>query len=147
MAANINAIFPVAPYVAFASLKEVSPCTTRVPTVTAGLAANNIIALTAASTNGLRIDKIQVQACSSSLVSPCNTQLVTIWLWDATTAWPIDEITVTATTPSATSPAFNNYKLYQNLVIPATNVLYVSNTTQTNSNTTALCVSAYGGIY
>ncbi len=147
MAANVNAIVPIAPYVKSLSLAAVTANTTRAPTATADLAAANIFALTAASTNGLRIDKIQVQACSSVITAPTAAQVVTIWEWDGTTAWPIDEIPVTVVTPSTTAVAFSAYHVYTNLVLPPTHVLYASTTVTTTATTTALCVTAFGGTY
>ncbi len=147
MAANINAIYPATPYAITASLAAVTACTTRAPTVTASLAAANIVAFVPVSTNGLRIDKIQVQACSSSFTAPTAAQTVTIWMWDGTTAYVIDEILVTLVTPSTTVAAFNTSKTYTNLVLPATFALYMSTSITTTASTTALSVSAFGGAY
>lgn len=147
MAANINAIYPATPYAVTASLAAVTACTTRAPTVTASLAAANIVAFVPVSTNGLRIDKIQVQACSSSFTAATAAQTVTIWMWDGTTAYVIDEILVTLVTPSTTVAAFNTSKTYTNLVLPATFALYMSTSITTTASTTALSVSAFGGAY
>jgi hypothetical protein len=141
-------VFAQTPYYKAASLAAVSACTTRAPTATAGLAAANIIALTAVSTNGLRIDSIQVQACSNAIGATTAAQTVLIWMWDGTNAYVIDEIQVSATTPSATTPAFTFMKTYTNsILVPAANILYVSTTVATTASTTALLVSAFGGVY
>jgi hypothetical protein len=147
MPANQSPIFPLVPITHFVSLAAVTACTTRAPTATASLAAANIVELCPVSTNGKRIDKIQVQACSSSFTAPTANQTVTVWQWDGTTAWPIDELTVTALTPSTTSPAFSTSKSYTDLVLPPTHKLFVSTSVTTTASTTALRVAAFGGDY
>ena len=147
MAANVEPIFPSTPYAVSVTLAAQTACTTRAPTATAGLPAANIIELTPTSTNGRRIDKITVQAASSAIGAATAEQLVGIWLWDATTAFLIDEIDVDLITPSATALAFNTFKTYTNLVLPAAFKLYVSTTVTTTANTTALSISVFGGDY
>ncbi len=147
MAANTAPIFPVAPYAKQLSLTAVTACTTRAPTATASLAAANIFELTPASTNGVRVDKITVRACSSSISAATVAQTVLIWLWDGTTAYVVDELTVTAQTPSTTSPAFSVSNTYSNLVLPPTYKLFASTTVTTTASTTALSVQVFGGEY
>ena len=147
MAANINPIFPVTPYAVTANLSAVTACTTRGPTVTASLAAANIIILCPASTNGLRVDQILVQASSTAITAPTAAQLVGLWMWNGTTAFLIDEFVVTLVTPSTTAPCFTTYKTYSTLVLPAAFALYVSTTITTTAATTALTVSLFGGTY
>lgn len=147
MAAGTAPIFPAAPYVASASLTAITACTTRAPTATAGLAAANIIVLVPVSTNGIRVDMIQVKGASSSFTAATVAQTVTIWEWDGTTAWPIDEILVTAVTPSTSVASFLGQKSYTNLVLPATHALYVSTSITTTASTTALVATAFGGAY
>ncbi len=147
MGANNQPIFPGSPAVGNANLTAVSACTTRAPIATANLATNNLVQLVPTTTNGLRIDKIQVQAASSSITSATAAQLVQLWLYDGTTAWLIAEIAVTAITPSTTAAGFNGAYYPTNLVIPATYSLYVSTTVATTASTTALIVTAFGGDY
>lgn len=147
MAANIYPIFPGTPYAISASLTAATACTTRAPTATANLAAANIVALTGTSTNGRRIDKIQVQAASTSITAPTVAQVVGIWMWDGTTAYLIDEIEVAAVTPSTTTVAFVTSNSYTDLVLPAAFKLYMSTTITTTASTTALTVSVFGGDY
>lgn len=147
MAAGTTAIFPATPFAITASLTAVTACTTRAPTVTASLAAANISLLCASSTNGRRVDKISVQACSTSITAPTAAQTVLIWMWDGTTAYVIDEFLVTVVTPSTTVAAFNTFKTYPNLVLPAAFALYMSTTVTTTAATTALSVVVYGGDY
>ena len=154
MAANTAPIYPLLPYIVNASLAAVTACTTRAPTATASLAAANISLLvpagasqTPASTAGTRIDKIQVKGCSSSFTAATAAQTVTIWEWDGTTAWPIDEILVTLVTPSTTVASFYGANSYSNLVLPVLHALYISTSITTTASTTALCVTAFGGTY
>ena len=147
MAANTSPIFALTPYAINASLAAATACTTRAPTATASLAAANILALTDVSTNGRRIDKIQVQACSSSITATTAAQIVGIWMWDGTTAYLIDEIVIAAQAPSTTSAAFQTSKTYTNLVLPAAFKLYMSTTVTTTASTTALSVQVFGGDY
>lgn len=148
--ANQSPIYPLAPYAVNASLAAVTACTTRAPTLTANLAAANISLLAPAGVGnnaGLRVDKIQIQACSSSIIAATTAQTVLIWMWDGTTAFVVDEIVVTVTTPSTTAAAFNSFHTYTNLVLPNTFALYVSTTVTTTAATNALSVQLFGGTY
>ena len=147
MPANIAPIFPATPYAISVSLAAVTACSTRAPTVTASLAAANILELCPVSTNGRRIDKIQVQACSSAIGATTAAQIVGIWMWDGTTAYLIDEITIAAQTPSATSTAFVTSKTYTDTVLPSSFKLYTSTTVTTTASTTALSVTLFAGDY
>ena len=147
MAVNNNPIFPATPYAITVSLAAVTACTTRAPTATASLAAANIIQLCPVSTNGKRVDKIQVQGASSAITAPTAAQLVDIWMWDGTTAFVIDQIVVTLVTPSTTVVQYTGSKSYTTLVLPAAFALYVSTSITTTASTTALSVSLFGGDY
>lgn len=147
MPANTTPIFPATPYIKRLSIAAQTACTTRAPTATASLAAANIIELTPVSTNGLRIDAITVNACSTSITAPTVAQLVGIWLWDGTTASLIDEIVVTAVTPSTTAVSFTTTKNYSTLVLPPEFKLFASTTVTTTASTTALQVTVLGGAY
>ena len=147
MAVTATPIFAQAPYIKSTSLAAAAACTTRAPTATASLAAANIVELTPVSTNGLRIDAIEVNACSSAIGATTAAQLVGVWVWDGTTAYLIDEIIVSAQTPSTTAAAFTITKQYSNLVLPAAFKLFVSTTVTTTASTTALQVTCFGGSY
>ena len=147
MSANINPIMPLTPLAPTTSLAAVTACSTRAPTATAGLAGANIFSLLASQTNGARIDKIHVNACSSAITSATVAQTVLVWLWDGTIAWVVDEIAVTAVTPSTTAVAFSVEKPYSNFVIPTGYGVYVSTTVTTTASTTALQVTLFGGAY
>jgi hypothetical protein len=147
MAKTATPVFAQNAFIKTLSLAAVSACTTRAPTVTASLAAANIFQLCDVSTNDRRIDKIQVNACSSSITAPTVAQIVQLWLWDGTSAYLFDEIQVTAQTPSTTSNAFNTIKSYDPLLLPSSYKLFASTTVTTTASTTALQVSCFGGDY
>ena len=140
-------IFAQTPFVKSLSLAAVTACTTRAPTATASLAAANIVELTPVSTNGRRIDRIDVTACSSAITAATAANLVGIWLWDGTTASLIMEIAVSAQTPSATAAAYSTSVYPIGMVIPAAYKLFASVTVTTTASTTALQVTAFGGDY
>lgn len=147
MTQNVAPIYPLTPYAISATLAAVNACTTRAPTATASLAGANISLLCDTSTNGRRIDKIAVQACSSSITAPTAAQTVLIWMWDGTTAYVLDEFVVTLQTPSTIASAFRLEHSYQTLTLPAAFKLYMSTTVTTTASTTALSVQVFGGDY
>lgn len=141
-------VFTQTPFLKTLSLAAVTACTTRAPTATASLAAANIVELTPVSTNGRRIDSVTVSACSSAIGAATVAQIVGIWAWDGTTAYLIEEIDVSAVTPSATVDAFSTtwYPTIP-LVLPAAFKLFASTTVTTTASTTALQVTVQGGDY
>lgn len=146
MSVTPTPVFAQSPSITSVTLAAQTACTTRAPTATASLAGANIIQFVNTSTNGLRIDSIKVQACSSSITAATAANIVQIWIWDGTTAWLNDEILVTAVTPSTTAAAFSTIYTYaQPLILPPTYKLYVSLTVTTTASTTALLVTANGG--
>jgi len=149
MTANTAPIFPISPIIGIASLAAATACTTRGPIAYASLGSSPCYAvqLMATSTNGVRIDKIQVQAISTSMVAATVAQTVLIWATDGVTAYVVDEISVSAVTPSTVVPAFVTSKSYTNLNLPATWSLWASTTVTTTASTTALAVEAFGGAY
>jgi hypothetical protein len=148
MPVTATPIFAQAPYMACTTLAVQTACTTRGPTVTANLAAANIIQIVPTSTNGLRIDSIQVNACSTAFTSATAGNIVGIWVWDGTTAFLFTEILVTAITPSTTVAGFTTTLTFANpLVLPSTFKLYASVSVTTTASTTALQVSVMGGSY
>ena len=148
MAVTSTPIVAQTPYAKSLTLAAQTASTTRAPTATAGLAAANIVAFVPISTNGLRIDSIQVNNCGTGITTANAAQLVDIWMWDGTTAFLIAEIPVLATTPSTTAAAFNTtFTFPQPLNLPAAFALYASTTVTTTAAGTALQVTAYGGAY
>ena len=148
MPVTATPIFAQTPYAKTLTLAAQTACTTRAPTATASLAGANITAFVPVSTNGLRIDSIQVNAVGTGISTVNAAQLVNIWMWDGTTAFMILEIAVTAVTPSTTAAAFTTtYTFSAPLVLPAAFALYASTTVTTTAAGTALQVTAYGGAY
>lgn len=146
MANTANSITsPQAAFLGHCDLTGASACTTRAPTATASLAgANIVIALAANATADQRISKIVVKGASSSISAATAGNLVGIWVWDTTKAYLLDEIPVSAVTPSTTVASFYGEKTFDDLVLPATHALYMSVTVATTSSTTALVASIHG---
>jgi hypothetical protein len=141
-------IFVQAPLIGYLDMSAVTACTTRGKTATASLAGANILQLLNTTTNGCRIDSIQVNACSTSITAATAANLVGIWIWDGTNAQLYTEIAVSALTPSTTTAAFTTTVTLTNpLVLPATYKLYASVTVTTTAATTALQVFTFGGSY
>lgn len=138
MAANISPIFPLTPVIGIATLVTPTALTTRTNiTGTTGL-----IQLTPTSSFGKKVPLITIQSTQTSVAG-----LLSIWLYNGTTSYLIDEIPITAVTPSTTAVGFSVQRDYSTLwnsaiVLPATYQLYVSVTVQQN-----LTVLAHGGDY
>ena len=148
MATTATPIFAQTPYIKALSLAAQTACTTRAPTVTASLAAANIVAFVPTSTNGLRIDSIQVNAVGTSISTANAANVVGIWAHDGTTAYLINEIVVTAVTPSATAAAYTGTLTFaQPLNLPSAYSLYASVGVTTTAAGTALQATAFGGAY
>lgn len=148
MAVTSTPIFAQTPYAKTLTLVAQTACTTRAPTATASLAGANITAFVPVSTNGLRIDSIQVNAAGTGITTANAANLVDIWLWDGTTAFMILEVAVTAVTPGTVTAAFTTtYTFPAPLVLPAAFALYASTTVTTTAAGTALQVTAFGGAY
>jgi hypothetical protein len=148
MAVTATPIFAQTPFIATLDLSAQTACTTRAPTATASLAGANIVQFVGTSTNGRRIDAIQVNACGTSMTTANAANVVGIWRWDGTKAYLIAEVTVTAVTPSTTSPAFTTTLTFaQPLNLPAADKLYASVGVTTTAAGTALQLTAFGGDY
>jgi hypothetical protein len=140
-------IFAQTPYIKSLSLLTTAACTTRAPTATASLAAANIVELTPVSTNGRRIDAIEVAAAANAIGGATVAGIIGIWAWDGTTAYLIDEIPVLPVPPSATAPAFTTKRNYSDLNLPAAFKLFASTSVTLAAATTALTVTVFGGDY
>jgi hypothetical protein len=149
MATTPNSIItPQGPLLAPVSLAAVTACATRAPTSVASAAGANIFQVPATITsNGCRIDRIYVKGVSSSITAATVAQTVTVWVSDGTTVWPIDEILVTAVTPSTTVASFQTFNTYTGLLLSSTQSLWVSTSITTTAATTALDVIATGAVY
>ncbi|CAB4136739.1 hypothetical protein UFOVP842_52 [uncultured Caudovirales phage] len=148
MAVTSTPIFAQTPYVKTLTLAAQTACTTRGPTATASLAGANITAFVPVSTNGLRIDSIQVNGVSTAIGQASVANVVGIWIWDGTTAYLWTEILTTVVTPSATAVAYTGtYTPTLPLNLPAAFALYASVTVTTTAAGSALQVTAFGGAY
>ena len=133
MPANTTPIFPLAPIVGTATLTSATAITSRANiTGTTGL-----VQITATSTNGTRVDAINVKSKATSVAS-----IISIWIYNGTTSFLYDEFDVTAITASTTVDSFTLTKTYNNLTLPPTYQLFISETVQTDVN-----VFAFGGTY
>lgn len=133
MAANTVPIFPASPAIGIATLTAATAITTRTNiTGTTGL-----VQLTPTTTNGCRVDAITVKSKATSVAS-----IVSLWIYNGATSFLFDELDVAAVTASTTADSFNLTKVYQNLVLPPTYQLYISETVQTD-----LTAFAFGGNY
>ena len=149
MAVTSTPIFAQTPYAKTLTLAAQTACTTRAPTATGSTTAANIIAFVPASTNGLRIDSIQVNACGTGITTANAANIVGVWIDDGTTAFLLTEILVTAVTPSASATAAftTTYTFPIPLNLPAAFVLKASVGVTTTAAGTALQVTAFGGAY
>lgn len=148
MAVTSTPIFAQTPYVKTLTLAAQTACTTRGPTATASLAGANITAFVPVSTNGLRIDSIQVNAVSTAIGQASVANVVGIWLWDGTTAYLWTEIVTIVVTPSATAAAYTaTFTPSLPLNLPAAFALYASVGVTTTAAGSALQVTAFGGAY
>ena len=136
MAANITTIFPVSPIVGIATLTAATAITSRANiTGTTGL-----VQLTATSTNGTKIDAITVQAKGTTVAN-----IIDIWIYNGTTSYLYAEISVSAITPSTTTVAFTSTTTFNNLVLPPTYQLYISE--QVGTTSADFNIIAFGGQY
>lgn len=133
MPANTAPIFPLSPVVGIATLTAATAITSRANiTGTTGL-----VQLAAISSNGKRIDAILVKGKATSVASN-----VFVWIYNGTTSFLYDEVSVPAVTASNTNESVLVQKNYQTLVLPPSFSLYISQSVQTDLN-----VYALGGDY
>lgn len=141
-------IFVQSPLIGYLDMSVQSACTTRAKTATASLAGAFIFQILNTTTNGCRIDSIQVNACANLIGGATTANLVGIWIWDGTNAQLYTEIPVTALTPSATVASFTTTLTFTNpLVLPPTYKLYGSVSVATTAAANALQVFTFGGSY
>ena len=132
MAANTSPLYPLTPVVGHGIIVATSTARTQV----VGTGTNTSV--TAASTDGLRIDAIRVQATAATAAA-----CITLWIYDGTNQDLFDEIVVSAVTPGNTTPAFSAVKYYDPpLVLPATYRIFAATTIGQNTN-----VFAHGGAF
>jgi hypothetical protein len=133
MPAGTSPIFPQVPIIGIATMVSNTAVTARTNIVgTTGLTQ-----LTANSTNGTRIDFIEVQGQGTTAAT-----IINVWLNDGTTSYLVEEITLAAVTANTTTVAASNTIAYTRLTLPPTQRLFVSQ--QVSANVT---VFAFGGTY
>ena len=101
---------------------------------------HQVVQLTATSTNGTKVDAITVTAKGTTVAN-----IVDIWIYNGTTSFLYAEIAVSAVTPSTTVQAFTTTVPFNNLVLPPTYQLYISE--QVGTTSADLNVMAFGGQY
>jgi hypothetical protein len=95
-----------------------------------------LTSLFAGGASGSRIDQIVVRATSTT-----TQGCIRLFMYSGSgNATLIDEISVAAITPTATDPAFNTSKTYNNLFVPNGYTLYVC-----THNSESFAVHAIGG--
>jgi hypothetical protein len=106
------------------------------------------VSLVPTQTDGVRIDKITVKNSATAINGATTAGTVIVWLVEnAGSGYPIDEILVTAVTPSASVASYTGSATYTNLVIPTGWSIWVSGTIAGAAAANALTVTAYGGKY
>lgn len=136
MPANTSPIFPLTPIAGVATLTAATGITSRANiTGTTGL-----VQLTPTSTNGTKIDAISVTAKGTTVAN-----IISIWLYNGTTSFLYSEIAVTAITPNTTTAAFTSTVTFNNLVLPPTYQLFISE--QVGTTNADFNVIAWGGTY
>lgn len=96
-------------------------------------------------TNGSKIEEIVVESYYTTLVSSTSAGLVYLWLYNGTTYFVWDVLTVTAVTASTTTPGFRLSKPYNNLFVMNGWTLYAGQSVAANA--AHLLVTAMGGDY
>lgn len=106
------------------------------PTGTAAAAATVLGLVIAAGSSGTRIDEIRAQI---SVTTASVASTVNLYVFNGTTHFLFDQMTITAVTGSASAETWGMVRSYQNLVIPSGHEIRV---TIGASNT--LRVTAFG---
>jgi hypothetical protein len=133
MPAGTSPIFPQVPIIGIASMVSNTAVTARTNIVgTTGLTQ-----VLANSTNGTRVDFIEVQGQGTTVAT-----IIDIWINDGTNSYLVDEISLPAATANTTVVASSNTISYTRLTLPPTYRLFTSQ--QVSANVT---VFAFGGTY
>lgn len=102
---------------------------------TSRTAPTNVGTLYTAGASGSRIDEVWITAAGTS-----TANVVRIFVYTGTTYFLLQEVLITATTPSATVAAFTTTVTFNNLVIPSGYSIRV-----TTNNAETYHVTAFGG--
>ena len=123
MAANQLPVFPFAPVIGQASSIALSTAFTTV----SGTGTNT--AITAATTEGLRVDAIRVTCSATSAAA-----LVLLFIYDGTNQMYFDSFSIAAVTASTTVAPFSAVKFYSELVLAANYRIFACTTINQNTN-------------
>jgi hypothetical protein len=133
MPAGTSPIFPQVPIIGIASMVSNTAVTARTNIVgTTGLTQ-----VLANSTNGTRVDFIEVQGQGTTVAT-----IIDIWINDGTNSYLVEEISLPAATANTTVVASSNTVSFTKLTLPPTYRLFASQ--QVSANVT---VFAFGGTY
>jgi hypothetical protein len=133
MPAGTSPIFPQVPIIGIASMVSNTAVTARTNIVgTTGLTQ-----VLANSTNGTRVDFIEVQGQGTTVAT-----IIDIWINDGTNSYLVEEISLPAATANTTVVASSNTIAFTKLTLPPTYRLFTSQ--QVSANVT---VFAFGGTY
>jgi hypothetical protein len=102
---------------------------------TSRTAPTNVGTLFTAGASGSRIDEIDITATGTS-----TSNIVRIFIYNGTTYFLLQEITITAITPSASVASFTTAITFNSLVIPSGSSVRV-----TTNNAESYDVTAFGG--
>lgn len=102
---------------------------------TSRTAPTNVGTLFTAGSNGSRIDEIDITAAGTS-----TANVVRIFVYNGTTYFLLQEVLITAITPSASISSFSTAITFNSLVIPSGHSIRV-----TTNNAETYHVTAFGG--
>jgi len=102
---------------------------------TSRTAPTNVGTLLTAGASGSRVDEIDIAAAGTS-----TANVVRIFIFNGTTYFLLQEVLITAITPSATVAAFSTAITFNSLVIPSGSSIRV-----TTNNAETYHVTAFGG--
>lgn len=118
MATTPTPIFPQTPVSLSIALSATANTSRAVST---GVPTNAVLISPNTNTNGIRVDQIFINGTGTTLAGQ-----VVIWLYDGTNGCPIDELSITAVTPSTTVAAFQLQENYSGFVLAPTHKLYAT---------------------
>lgn len=95
----------------------------------------NVVTIFTAGSSGSRIDEVDVIATGTT-----TSGVVRLWIYTGTTYFLLQEIMVSAITPSTTQAVFSSINTYNNLMLPSGFSLRA-----TTNNSETFAVIAFGG--
>ena len=145
MASTPNSIItPQTPVTAFCDLTTNSAVSSRAP----ASASTNLtqFSTSVSLTNGCQINSIIVRGAATSLTAATQNMSVLIYEYDGTSKyWVVDEITITAQTPSTTLPAITSKVSDTDWILAPGHTLWAGVTVTVAAATYALTAQMNGG--